>query len=92
MASTPCPLCGKRKSSKAHSALPDARKCSSCGALFGQGYKGDLMRLVRLGSLQANVTEEGTEQYFDFTVISSAGVDRVHGWFDPATKNVVQYG
>jgi hypothetical protein len=33
-----------------------------------------------------------TIRYYDFTTLSSQGIGRRHGWYNPATKLIVQTG
>ena len=60
--------------------------CDRCGALLGRCYRGDSPVLMTFGP-------DGDEtRYFDLDLLGSDGVSRVHGFFNPATMKVVQFG
>lgn len=88
-----CPACNRVKGNKA-----DAKgvfTCSACGALFhneGLLYLGDSYSYV-LPSWDADgACPVDAQRYFDLTVLGSKGLDRRHGWFNPATKRITQVG
>jgi hypothetical protein len=62
--------------------------CSGCGALLGRCYRGDSP--VRMFFSQDPAPEE--VRYFDLDLLDSSGLDRVHGWYNPADMMVVQFG
>jgi hypothetical protein len=66
-------------------------KCLKCGAIHGQCYLGESYEHVLPYMTKEDVPPERT-RYFDFTCLGSAGVTRRHGWYEPATKRIVQVG
>jgi len=68
-------------------------ECQSCGGLQGTTYDGLINQYVKVGTLKDGC-EDGSALYFDFTILSGkdGSVRRVHGWFDPKDRQVVQYG
>jgi hypothetical protein len=67
--------------------------CVRCGGLHGTMYRGEAAHLVGLGRpMLAEATSPDALRYFDLTVLGSAGVSRVHGWYDVRERRVVQYG
>lgn len=64
--------------------------CQSCGGIFGDMYYGEAFEYVQLNRWSKDVNAEG--KYFDFTLLSGSGIKRVHGWFNPADKCIVQTG
>lgn len=86
--STKCPGCnGKLVAGKDNALI---RTCKSCGGLIGSCYRGELYGHVKVHLPMIATSDD--MQYFDFDVLGSDGVQRVHGWMDRATKRVVQYG
>ena len=86
---THCPACGGRKRRKTE--IPGVYECmrKKCKAIFGKCSLGESYKLV----LPYFTTEEPTEtRYFDLYCLSSKGVIRRHGWYDPVTKKIVQLG
>ena len=81
-----CPSCNSSKV-KANGRL---HVCSKCGALFGQCYKGDAYNHVKFNTLVDGDLSQA--KYFDLTLLGSTGLQRVHGWYNPATKEVLQQG
>lgn len=84
-----CPCCGSKRLS-----TPDnhqVRTCKKCGAIFGNIYKGDLYSYVIPRFSHEEVPEENL-RYFDFEVLGSDGINRIHGWYDKSTKLVQQFG
>lgn len=83
-----CPCCN----STDHADAPEHVRlstCLRCNAIFGQLYLGDSYTVV----LPYFVEQEPADppRYFDFVTIGSK-VDRRHGWYDVATKRIVQVG
>ena len=64
--------------------------CARCGGVHGTIYRGDAVALVGLDLPM--LASSPAPRYFDLTVLGSAGVSRVHGWYDAAQRRVVQYG
>ena len=72
-------------------------ECEACGGLLSTGiYRGDTSEFVNLYEWHPEVvdgSEEDEQRYFDFTILSGDGsVNRVHGWFDRASKRLTQVG
>lgn len=83
-----CPACNGRR----HEQLAtQVYRCRRCGALHGTVYRGELNQYVIMRLAPQPVPAE-RERYFDFTVLGSDGVSRVHGWYDTATRLVTQVG
>lgn len=85
-----CPCCsGKRHSLVAGTA--SVYKCKRCGAIHGSCYLGDSYSLVLPYWDDADpATRE--QLYFDLDCLGSKGVERRHGWFNPATRKIIQVG
>ena len=83
-----CPLCSK---TKGYSLGGQTFECASCGAIHGTCYLGDSYSLVKpFFGPECSTPEE--QRYFDLTCLGSRGVERRHGWFNPATKTLTQVG
>ena len=85
-----CPACSCRL------AHPVPRRtqvftCANCEALFGTCYLGESYEMVMPQFVQNEPSGENI-RYYDFTCLGSKGVTRRHGWYDPATKLIVQVG
>ena len=66
--------------------------CEICAGVHATLYRGDVGSLVNLDQMQVNADSQNM-RYFDFKILNGDGsVNRVHGWFDRTTKNVVQFG
>lgn len=85
-----CEACGTKRNRKQVAGAATLYACPVCGALTGSCYRGDVYRHVAL-HLPMAAQAEGKETYFDLTIVGST-VSRVHGWFDSATRRVVQFG
>lgn len=86
---TECPGCSCKMGYE--TKYPQVYECADCGGLHGQCYLGQSYEMV-LPRMSPREDMEGA-QYFDFTTLGSGGnVDRRHGWFDPATKLILQVG
>jgi len=84
-----CPACN---SSKVSSVAVQVHECRRCDAVFGSCYRGDLYQyVVPVFDTVPDVPPEET-RYFDFKVLGSDGVSRVHGWLNRSTRRVVQFG
>ena len=90
-----CPCCCKtvtvREMSTNFGGVLGIRQCAKCGAIFGTCYLGESYTLVLPYWAPENVTPEAT-RYFDFQTLGSKGIGRRHGWYDTATKRIVQTG
>ncbi len=95
-----CPCCGKPISQKdlntpyidrhGH-AIRGVYEHSRCGAVLGQCYKGDAYGIYIPQWAPADTPAEN-QRYFDLTVLGSAGIERVHGWFDIETRKLTRVG
>jgi len=64
-------------------------RCTVCDGVFGYYlHKSDVEQHVFF-RFAKNEVEPGKLRYFDFTLLNG---DRVHGWYDPETKLVHQFG
>ena len=92
-----CGGCGATKGTKAEGTPIEVYTCTGCGGLVGRCYKGESFGMVlpyfvtdaRASELKA---AEDHGRYFDLTVLGGNGVERRHGWFDQATKGIIQVG
>lgn len=83
-----CPACNsKRTKIRPGTMLFD---CTKCQAVFGKAYLGESYDYV-LPQFDPNPNPP-EQRYFDFMCLSSKGVVRRHGWFNPATKLLTQVG
>lgn len=83
-----CPLCNKGATKdRGHGVF----ECLNCGTICGQCYLGDSYGHV-LPYMAADEPPADQLRYFDLTCLGSEGVTRRHGWYDPATRLVVQAG
>lgn len=66
----------------------------NCGALFGDApNRRAILEIVCLGAMSNGSMEKA--RYFDFRyrdIRLDHGMNRTHGWFDPVTKKVLQFG
>lgn len=89
---TACPACGGRKLQHDVPGLPTAAKvCRSCDAVFGEMYLGDSYQIVLPLWVEAEPPADRL-RYYDFLCLGSAGLTRRHGWYDRATRRIVQTG
>jgi hypothetical protein len=86
---TGCPACGHKVVRPTD--LARVFTCAKCDAVFGDCYLGDSYGFV-LPFMIATEPHAGEMRYYDFTCLGSKGVTRRHGWYDPATKLIVQVG
>jgi PHP family Zn ribbon phosphoesterase len=90
-----CSACsGRLVDSDLHHAV---QECAECGAVLSSGIsRGDVSRFVNLNkwdALNASRPFSDSLRFFDFTILNGNGtVNRVHGWFNHFTKNIVQVG
>jgi len=86
---TPCPCCSATRGNavEVNGRLAHGLYlCEGCGGLLGSCYRGDSPVLMVFG-------EDGDEsRYFDLDLLGSDGISRVHGFYNPATMKVVQFG
>jgi hypothetical protein len=83
-----CPACSSR-SLKPHATVIGVSECKKCGAIFGQCYLGDSYSIVKPWFETGAASKE---VYFDLETVGSKGVERRHGWMNPATKCITQVG
>lgn len=82
-----CPACGRKRGVREIDT--SIYECPKCHAIFGKCYLGESYKYV----LPYFTKEEPKEtRYFDFLCLSSKGIIRRHGWFDVATRRIVQVG
>ena len=98
------PPCSSCSNNTGHAVEVNGREhaslvtCDGCGALLGRCYRGDSPVLMVFADgaddgVQPNVEATDREAvYFDLDLLGSDGVNRVHGWYDPASMKVVQFG
>lgn len=73
-------------------------ECGACHAIHGDLYLGDSYGFVlphfapAPKSVEENNVQLERQRYFDFDCVSSKGLVRRHGWFDPTTKLLTQVG
>ena len=65
--------------------------CDRCGGLHGEMYRGEAPTVVNINRMSSRQDTDGG-RYFNLALLGSEGVRHVHGWFDPATKLVLQFG
>lgn len=84
-----CPCCnGKRVTVVSGQVY----KCGRCKTIFGECYKGDFYNYV-FPSFETSIPETTYNKvYFDFNVLGSTGIERIHGWMNKDTKRVYQFG
>lgn len=77
---------------------PGVRRCQDCEGIVGETDRSTARRFVDLGKWAPGIDEGEvradalkTSEYFDFTFPGPDPV-RVHGWYDPASRGVVQFG
>lgn len=85
-----CRLCGSKR---AHTTqVARVYECAKCGAISGECYKGESYRLVGAHFDAPGACAPDQERYYDITTLGSDGVNRRHGWFNPATRLITQVG
>lgn len=86
-----CPGCGSRGAQR--SRVRGIWQCDRCGGLisFAPISYNAARQVVHLSEMQADCAEP---QYFDLAIRErgTGTTYRTHGWFDPQTKKVVQFG
>lgn len=95
---TNCPCCSKKVTQKTRNTPVEKNgrkfygvsECPYCKAIFGSTYLGDSYSLVKPYFDTDPAPAE--ERYFDFETLSSKGIGRRHGWFNPTTGFVTQVG
>lgn len=85
-----CPACNHKKSRRVSILV---ERCTQCEAIFnrapmslGDSYKYVLPRFTH------EETPIDRQRHFDFQCLSSEGLIRRHGWFDPETRLITQTG
>lgn len=89
-----CPACNAIRGQVLHEWLAQVYRCRACECLHGTVYRGDLYGIVNTTRL-AGPDEEGvpgSQRPFDFMVLGSDGVRRVHGWYNPTNRLMTQVG
>ena len=88
-----CPGCGSLDmETSTESDTGILQKCGCCGGLIGDCSEGWFYRNVDRGWADSDVPPERM-RYFDLVVdYGDEGRKRVHGWYDPETKRVCQFG
>ena len=67
-------------------------RCAACDGIYGSCYLGDsYTHVLPYMTEEPNVPQERM-RYYDFTCVGSKGITRRHGWYDTATKLIVQVG
>lgn len=85
-----CPAC----SAPAHRPYPGqigVYVCASCGCVHGNTYLGDSYSIVKpaFETLPDSMVEA---KPFDLMCLGSKGIERRHGFFNPATRLITQVG
>ena len=88
---TSCPACSST-SSRAHERS-GVRVCAACSCVFTERpiWRGDSFEIV-LPAWDETDPALVEERPFDLTVVGSDGLERRHGWFNPATRRITQTG
>ena len=82
-------LCGCCLTTWHHVGRIPIGTCPNCGGLIGEGVTGvEIAAWVDLTKWSEKESMDGA-RYFDFIRLDGS---RVHGWFDPETKQVLQIG
>lgn len=84
-----CPCCNGKRTKNIEGLV---YSCNRCAAVFGSCYKGDLYKYVLLSFENSEEKNDENMRYFDFEVLGSTGVERIHGWQNKDTKYVYQFG
>jgi hypothetical protein len=83
-----CPACSH---TRGYQVSGQIYRCGKCDAIHGTCYLGESYTHVLPYWVTSEPPAEQT-RYFDFTCLGSAGITRRHGWYDTATKRIVQVG
>lgn len=90
-----CKCCSKKISMKfasmPYKGIMGVYECPKCGAIQGECYKGQSYQIV-LPFFSKNEVPNDEWVYYDLTVLGADGIERRHGWFDPATRLITQVG
>lgn len=81
-----CPACNENENQKPLSV--SIHKCGSCGAVYGDCYKGEVYRHI---ALQHGLVGGDSDHYVDIVTVGSEGIRRIHGWVDDRNR-LVQIG
>jgi len=84
-----CPACGNTR--KKEVSIEDiVYECTRCGCIYGKLTLGQSYKYV--SGLAKGKINKANIKPFDLICLSSKGIIRRHGWYDPNTKKVVQVG
>ena len=85
-----CPACSHRLATPV-AGFMQVYRCAECGAIYGTCYLGESYSLVLPYMVD---TDPPTDRmrYYDLECLGSKGITRRHGWYDTATKRIVQVG
>ncbi len=88
-----CPACNRVRGNRL--IRSGVYECAACGAIFtprgGTIYLGESYSLVLPYFAKGEVAPEQL-RYYDLMILGSKGMERRHGWYDPATKLIHQTG
>lgn len=99
-----CPGCSHKTVEPTSAKWDGVMTCEGCGGLFTPRpvSRRTLKRYVNLDTLESILDDGGGMRYFDFLYKVSAELrrndrtrgtfQRVHGWFNESTGEVVQFG
>lgn len=85
-----CPACSHTRHEATH--LVSVYRCSKCQAVHGSCYLGDSYTIVLPYFHQGPDPDPKDWRYYDLECLGSAGLQRRHGWYLPATKRILQVG
>ena len=87
-----CPCCSdtnRKNYVQGTRAMAGIYECLGCGGVYGDGTRSTLSQIVTLAFHKGQENPDNM-QYFDFTFTDDR--NRVHGWFDRDSRQVVQFG
>jgi hypothetical protein len=70
-------------------------ECSRCGGLHGAFDSYEATKQYVIPEFYEGKDVESRfsyGRYFDFTYMDNGKLNRTHGWFDPVSKKVLQFG
>ena len=85
-----CPACSHKLATKVE-GFTTMHQCAKCEAIYGSCYLGDSYTLVLPWMVEKEPPAD-IIRYYDLECLGSNGITRRHGWYDPATKRIVQVG
>lgn len=65
--------------------------CANCGGFFGRGTKDEIHQVVVFHWAEEEVPFDAL-RFFDVEFTGPDSANNCHGWFDPSTKRVHQFG